>query len=569
MITTENFVGKSYQTTTAIKSKHFIIRFGQLVFLVSIFVFLTGHEASNPKIGKSIVDFYLDDITTHIHTQSTVLLLSFESDTTGEFENYINFLTADFYQKRSFHPLWTYNFITTAVFDTLISFIDSLDYLGIPSEILNSSSLIILQKKLKKYNDDESLNNRIALEIHATRAFFKSLVLTHRGIFTNDTTTQFNNYIRQLPEAAIAAIKKQGLKKLFNDNQPQIIPYTKLVNALPPFIDNRRIIHTIQIDSLLTNENFLATTFYNVGFIKSADFDSVNNLEYTVKQFQKARGIKPTGILDSITFDKLISSIDNRYYQICLNLDRLRKVEQQDSDYLFINIPSYKLWVIKDFKAINSFKVVVGKKQSPTPVLSSKINKVVANPFWTVPRSIIRNEMLHKIREDSSFLERNGYMIINNREEVINETEIDWSSDNPLSNQYWIRQKYGRRNALGLVKFLFPNNYRIYLHDTPSKKLFKKEYRAYSHGCIRLENPEALAQHIFDNYLHPTGDSLNIHSLIKSRDRNIVTLPVEIPIHIQYLTCLGGDNGEILFFSDIYNRDNEKLKELFIRKSQI
>ncbi len=208
------------------------------------------------------------------------------------------------------------------------------------------------------------------------------------------------------------------------------------------------------------------------------------------------------------------------------------------------------------------FNVVVGKKKTPTPVLSSKIEKVVANPYWTVPRSITKNEMLRKIRADSNFLSRNGYMIIDNYEEEVHESMIDWNETDPLGNKYWIRQQYGRGNALGQVKFLFPNNRRVYLHDTPSKRLFKKEYRAYSHGCVRLENPDKLAQFIFDNYVEQEK-KLNFKTLVRLRKRQVVDLPVQIPIHIQYLTCMGNEKGELEFYDDVYHMDETSLKNLF------
>jgi murein L,D-transpeptidase YcbB/YkuD len=139
----------------------------------------------------------------------------------------------------------------------------------------------------------------------------------------------------------------------------------------------------------------------------------------------------------------------------------------------------------------------------------------------------------------------------------------------PLGNKYWIRQKYGRGNALGQVKFLFPNNYRVYLHDTPSKKLFKRSYRAYSHGCVRIENPAKLAQYLIDNYTSSSNHKKNINSIIRTRKRNVIELPIGVPIHIQYLTCMGNDNGEMVFYPDIYKRDEAQIKELFKNQGRI
>ncbi len=560
--------GKSGQSPIA-KTKHWSFRVAQFLFLNILVIVLTGHETSNPKVGNSLVDFYLEDIALQIRSQSSILLVNVDSDTPGYIEDYVNILTARFYEKRDYKPIWTYNFNTTFYFDDLVSFIDSLDYFGIPPKLLNSIALFELKEKLESFKDDEQLIHRIALEIHATRTFFKSLIYLKRGLFEYDTSETSANYIEQLPDLARPYFSSHNLHGLFKESQPKILPYTRLVKAIPDFVSTRRAVFSISMDSLEKNDDLLAKAFFYAGVLKTDHFDSVSTKEKSIINFQKVSGLGIGEKLDSTTYSKLKSVIDGRFNQICLNLNRIRKIEQCDEGYLFVNIPSFKLWAVQAKKSAKLFNVVVGKMTSPTPVLSSKINKIVANPFWTVPKSITRKEMLCKIRKDSTYLQRNGYMVINNQEKQVDVTEIDWSEDDPLGNQYWIRQKNGRGNALGKVKFMFPNSYRVYIHDTPSKTLFKKEYRAYSHGCVRIEKPELLAQYIIDNYAGLGEDTINFGSLINSKKRNVIELPVKVPIHIQYLTCMGNDEGILEFYKDIYKHDEEQLRELFDSKANI
>lgn len=560
--------GKSFQTSTT-TTKKLAFHFCKFIFLISLMVLLAGHETSNPKFGNSLVDFYFEESKVQIETQSKILLLNSEFDSTGNIESYINKLTVRFYELRNFYPVWTYNFNTTEFFKIFINFVDSLDYKGIPERVISSKQLNTLCSDFNIYNEDENLKHRISLEIHTTRLFFKTMLFIHNGIFSHDTSSHLAAYIETLPEKSETAFKTRKLQELFYSVQPQFLPYRNLVKSSPHFIESRRLIRNFGIDTLKKNDSILATNLYYAGLLSKPVFDSISTKEVTLRNIQRIYRLEQTGELDDQTFEKIVFNFEKRFFQMCLNMDRLRKLNHHGDDYLFVNIPSFKLLVVKQQTTATTFNVVVGKTISPTPVLSSKIEKIVANPFWTVPKKIARNEMFDKIRNDSTFLKRNGYMIINNREEVVSDTLIDWSSVDPLGNKYWIRQKYGRGNALGQVKFLFPNNFRVYLHDTPSKKLFKRSYRAYSHGCIRIENPTKLAQYLIDNYTSSLNQKLNINSLIRTKQRNVIQLPIEIPIHIQYLTCMGNENGEMVFYPDIYKQDEARIKEIFKHKSRI
>ncbi|MBN1117115.1 MAG: L,D-transpeptidase family protein [Bacteroidales bacterium] len=538
----------------------------QFFTLFALMVLLAGHENSNPKFDNSLVDFYLEQTSEQIQTQSKILLLNSNADSTGFFEDYINKLTVRFYELNDYRPAWTYNYNTTNDFEILVNFVDSLDYLGIPNRYANTRQIKKLVDKLYEYRNDEQLNYRIALEIHATRLMFKTILLVNRGIFIEDKSPELADLADSIAGNIYHSFKNNDLKNALLNTHPDFIPYSNTIRAISVFIDNRRTILTYGTDTLENSSKLLAQGLYYAGILNEPNFDSVHTREIILKNIQKKFGFIQTGKVDQQTYQKIVYMIEKRYYQVCLNIDRLRKISNNSADYIFVNIPSFSLLAVQENKPSKSFNVVVGKKSTPTPIISSKINKIVANPYWTVPKSIVTNEMLHRIRKDSTFLKRNGYMVINNWEEEVPDSLINWSLSDPLGNKYWIRQKNGNKNALGQVKFLFPNDYKVYLHDTPSKKLFEKSYRAYSHGCVRLENPDQLAQHILSGY---TKNSYNIRQLINKKEPYLIDLPVEIPIHIQYLTCLGNENGELEFYEDIYDKDDEQLKHLFSAKQNI
>jgi murein L,D-transpeptidase YcbB/YkuD len=271
-------------------------------------------------------------------------------------------------------------------------------------------------------------------------------------------------------------------------------------------------------------------------------------------------------VLNRPTHEVLVSLLQYRYYQACLNLNRLRALQNTDENFLFVNIPEFKLHVVESRQEKEVFNVIVGKTTTPTPVFSSNIEKVITNPYWTVPKSIL-NDMLHKIRKDSTYLEKNGYYVINGREQMVDMSTIDWNSSDPLGTRYYLRQKSSPSNALGLVKFIFPNEYNVYIHDTPSRGLFNQTNRTFSYGCIRLENPDKLAQYLTDKYF--SEDDLNIKSIITSQQSREINLQQKVGIHIQYITCSGKENSDMEFYSDIYNLDRQEISKVFQNQLEI
>ncbi|HPF94842.1 MAG TPA: L,D-transpeptidase family protein, partial [Tenuifilaceae bacterium] len=299
--------------------------------------------------------------------------------------------------------------------------------------------------------------------------------------------------------------------------------------------------------------------FYTAGLSDFTYIDSSQNSKQLIARVQSKLGLTVDSTLNAQTHEVLVSMLQYRYFQACLNINRLRQMNGLEGSFLFVNIPEFKLHVIDSMKELETFRVIVGKAETPTPVFSGKIDRVVTNPYWTVPKSIVA-KMLHKIRSDSTYLTRNGYYVINSFEQKVDSKEIDWSNPDPLGNRYALRQRNSTSNALGLIKFLFPNDYSVYIHDTPSRNLFNHEVRTFSHGCIRLENPDKLAQFITDRFVK---DELNIQQLISTRSTTDIELSNQLDVHIQYITCTAAEDRNMQFFADIYNRDKQEIMATF------
>ena len=245
------------------------------------------------------------------------------------------------------------------------------------------------------------------------------------------------------------------------------------------------------------------------------------------------------------------------YRMLALNLDRLRKQDNSEMHLLYVNIPAYQLKVFRQNKLMDTYRVIVGTPKTPTPQLVSKVERVIANPVWDVPTSIAQNELLPKIKADSGYLRRNRFRLVDRHNNTVNSQEID--IDRISNAEYFIRQDASSDNALGKVKFIFSNPYAVYLHDTPGKTLFAKDTRDMSHGCVRLQNPEKLAEYLVNVV---QSDSTDISGLINKGIRREFNLAIAVPIHISYITCDADEKGNLYFYRDIYGIDEKELAEL-------
>ena len=282
------------------------------------------------------------------------------------------------------------------------------------------------------------------------------------------------------------------------------------------------------------------------------------SVDAAVKSFQEQAGLKPDGIVGPATLGRLNAAADDHVDTILVNMERWRWMpEDLGQFYVRVNIPNFNLDIYQNGKVIYTTRIVVGQPTKQTPVFSDEIEHVIVNPTWNVPASIAVKEMLPEIQANPGKALA-GYQVFANiggRFRAIDPYLVDWRSVDMRRIQ--IKQPPGERNALGSVKFMFPNPYAVYLHDTPSKSLFQKDYRAYSHGCMRVMNPWEFAAALLT--YDPNVSAESIKKLVGGRETQ-VNLARHIPVHITYFTAWVDDSGELQLRSDIYGHDRRMEK---------
>jgi murein L,D-transpeptidase YcbB/YkuD len=298
-----------------------------------------------------------------------------------------------------------------------------------------------------------------------------------------------------------------------------------------------------------------------------ADLASLNGVSETstvyagpvvdaVKHFQSRHGLEPDGLLGKGTVKDINTPLSQRVQQLQLTLERYRWLPPDfPQPPIMVNIPQFRLRTLRRAGNYLSMNVVVGRAyRTQTPVFTGEMRYVIFRPYWNVPSSILHAELIPKIARNHSYLAANNYEVMDGSGGVVTDGGVSGGVLSGLrSGAYWVRQKPGPKNALGLVKFLFPNSYNVYLHSTPSVSLFSRARRDFSHGCIRVQDPAALAVWVLRDKPGWTMDK--VRAAMNGNDNVQVTLDKPIPVLILYSTALVDPGGEVQFFDDIYGYD--------------
>jgi L,D-transpeptidase YcbB len=273
-------------------------------------------------------------------------------------------------------------------------------------------------------------------------------------------------------------------------------------------------------------------------------------LSVQLRLFQKASRIKVTGVLGPQTVAALNADLTAREEaKLVNNMERMRWLPRElGSRHIFVNQPAYVAAVMENGRAVWSTRVIVGKPTTQTNVFHDEMEFLVFNPSWGVPQSIIAKDYLPKLRRDPGYLDRLGFKVVNQKGKVVPSRSINWASYGSRV-PYGVQQPPGAKNALGEVKFMFPNTHNIYMHDTPSRELFDEDTRAFSHGCVRVQNPREFAAVILG------WDAGAVDENIATPKSETVRLKEKIPVHLTYFTAWPDETGKINYFEDIYGRD--------------
>jgi len=320
----------------------------------------------------------------------------------------------------------------------------------------------------------------------------------------------------------------------------------------------------------MTNERIPVIREYLTvtGDLQTADLveDSVatlfdKELEQAVKTFQFRHNLSQDGVIGKGTLAQINVPVEKRMDMIRVNMERARWVLQQlEPDFLVVNIAGFNIRRVKNDSIVFFSPVIVGRLHHESPVFKGKMTYIELNPTWTLPYSIATKETLPKLQKDPSYLAKKNMIIMDRDGKKLDPSTIDFSKYSRGNFPFIIRQEPGPHNALGQVKFMFPNKYSVYLHDTPARSLFSREDRAFSHGCIRLDKKWGLLMNLMNE--PDVWNMEKINEIIKTEKTTRITLPQPIDIVILYWTA-GADKEARLFFNkDIYNRDEAVLKAL-------
>ena len=325
--------------------------------------------------------------------------------------------------------------------------------------------------------------------------------------------------------------------------------YVALQKALADLEDHQKKVGSI----IVSDDATLRQRLTRSGDLKGGD------LTAAVRSFQNLHAIKETGVLDAATRLALNVPIEERISQLRVNLERWRWAPDTfGANYFIVNIPQFLLTAVEDHKPVMDIRVVVGKPEHTTPVFSSEMETVVFSPYWNIPDSIAKGETTPAIGRDRNYLAKNNIEVVrvsNNSTEVIDASRVNWDDPKALRGLAF-RQRPGANNSLGQVAFLFPNAFEVYLHDTPADALFSKQSRAFSHGCVRVEEPEKLAYYVLrdDKEWNVARMNAAMHAGVERH----VRLPAKIPVHLVYFTAWVDEAGGLHFQPDIYGYDKKQ-----------
>lgn len=485
-------------------------------------------------------------------------------------------LSVQFYAENGYEPVW----VDPATVEKLLSAIKDIRNDGLNSADYHEQALSALGKDLPQ--DSATLAERdimmtdalFAMLYHLTfgkadpsrldkdwnlNAIYEELDITDSAVLKNADT-----YI-------VEAIAKGDLDSLIKASRPEFPLYTRLRTGLTFYLELAAAGGwtpipagpTLRLDDDDPRVPTLRKRLALTGDYTGSDLTSTvidEDLVVGIKAFQARHGLEDDGIAGKGTLAALNVPAETRVQQIKTNLERSRWVMNHDigDDLIVVNIAAFDVRLFRNRELEWRSLVMVGKPYTATPIFADEVVYLEFNPTWTVPASISNTSILTNAKADPEYFAANHMVLLDGKGREVDPASVDWANLNRMP--YTVRQEPGPHNALGLVKFMFPNPHAVYLHDTPSRQLFGRSARAFSHGCIRLENPFDLAELLLDD--QPQWSRAKIDEVVESGKRTTVRLSESLPILLLYLTAYTEEDGRVQFRQDLYDRDAAVLKAL-------
>ena len=493
-------------------------------------------------------------------------------------------ILAGIYKQKAFSPQWSSSQNWLAQGDSLLLFIENAKLYGLFPTDYHSQPLAVIKNLFSKdvFKDKETQDaaSWARADLMLSDALISILHDIKLGRLPNDSITLRKDSV--LAEEFIsskfnAAASGLSLDVIVSTLEPKHKGYRELKEATRNFLETADFNPITQI--AFPNKNSLelrssvAKRLFEMGYIDSiyTEIDSVR-LVSILKKFQKDKKLTIDGKIGAQTIRMLNLSDLEKFNHIAITMDRYKMLpDSLPEKYIWVNIPSYTLRLVSHDTLVLNSKVVVGKPITRTPVLTSAISEMITYPQWTIPASIIEKEILPGLKKDTGYLRKKGYMLLNGKNEEVVPDSIDWNKYKKTI-PFKVIQGSGDDNALGVLKFNFYNRYSVYLHDTNQRSFFAFDSRAFSHGCVRVQEWEKMAYYIMNNENNVSTSTkvkpIPVDSLthwLEIKEKHSIPIRSKVPVFIRYFTCEVND-GQISFFQDIYDEDKKMIELLFANK---
>jgi murein L,D-transpeptidase YcbB/YkuD len=497
-------------------------------------------------------------------------------------ELYSSQLIGKAYQSNGFNPLWFFAYDSTERLAEMLEFVQSLEHHGlIPSDYhLNLLEMLTdtLNTEPSQIFDATFLGN---LDLLLTDAYFIISSQLYHGKVDQELVKEQWKIQRNKKNLPFEEILSNGLqnssslKEMFSNYYPNKFGYELMVRESEKLksmlgvggekIEFEQNVRRLKLGDTSATLVSVKKTLDDLGYLENTDsvylsqpvFDSI--LVDGIKLFQKNFGFIQNGQVSRQTLNYLNLSIEEKLNKLYVNMERMRWLpENSERRYIMVNIADNTLVMMDEKDTVIQMKMIVGREYRKTPIFYAPMKYLVFSPIWTVPPGILRNDIIPAVRRNSNYLNKKNMYVTDLNGNILNPSSVNWRN----TGSYRVRQRPGASNALGLVKFMFPNSYNVYLHDTPDKNLFDRETHAFSSGCIRVQQPAELAYEILKH--KDDWDMERVKQNMNRGRETMVFLDEEIGVYLFYLTAYG--NGEVNYREDIYKMDGLVLNALKKRK---
>lgn len=479
------------------------------------------------------------------------------------------------YDKYSFQPLWSARGQFNVAADSLFRFIDSARLFGLFPEDYYQVKLGQLKNQL--IGDTASREKKLDAAVWAysdmllTSAFVQIVKdlkigrLLPDSVIAKDSTLTPEFYIAQL--TAFKSVDRDSFARRL---EPSHSAYIRLRTALREFLDSADF-HSYTYIAPKDSSQIPALVYQRIAeedsSVEASPSPDSAAIALAVRTYQKDRGLKVDGKVTNALVNRLNDNDRERFLRIAINLDRFKQLPPLPSKYIWVNLPSFYLQLRDSDTVVLKSRVVVGKPLTKTPIITSAISDMITYPKWTIPESIIKKEILPGLKKDPGYTLARGYSIVDTSGNEVDPFLVKWARYKDYI-PYKVVQGSGDDNALGVLKFNFPNKYSVYLHDTNQRYLFSKSSRALSHGCVRVQAWEQLATYILRNDSVYSINAVKIDSLkswLATKQKRYIPVRKPIPLFIRYFTC-DASEGKLAFYEDIYGEDRKFREKLITAK---